>query len=259
MSEYLQTTYKTMGQSLVVPDNYFEWDSRFYSLEAELISRPKGVVLDLGCGQGTLLKRLSAVHRVYGLEYDSGAREIARSHGLMVEPVDLNTASELPYPGPFDYIVCSEVCEHLLDPRNVFRIARATLAERGLFIVTVPNAVPLFVRWRLLWGRTCDWLHYPSPDTEITGHIRFYTLPSLQRLAHEEGFEVISRRGLGWRMNGNFWVRLLYWMARLSGRDATWKRAMLMDRAIGKWFPDLSPGLMLVLRKKAPGFQASST
>jgi len=258
MSEYLQTTYETMGQGLVVPDTYFEADSRFYSLEAELISRPKGVVLDLGCGQGALLKRLSAVHRVYGLEYDSGAREIARSHGLMVEPVDLNTASELPYSGPFDYIVCSEVCEHLLDPRNVFRLAHAKLAERSLFIVTVPNAVPLFLRWRLLFGGTCDWLHYPSPDTETTGHLRFYTLQSLQRLAQEEGFEVISRRGLGWRMNGHFWARLFYWMARLSGRDAIEKRAMLMDRAMGAWFPALSPGLMLVLRKRGSSSQSGS-
>jgi 2-polyprenyl-3-methyl-5-hydroxy-6-metoxy-1,4-benzoquinol methylase len=249
MSDYLAETYRAMGEKLVVDESYFEEDSRFYTLERTLLAYPRGRMLDMGCGQGSLISRVRSQHDVYGLEWDEGALQTARNKGLRVDRIDLNDAKSLPFDPPFDYIVCSEVCEHLLNPRNVFKLAFQNLRQKGIFIVTVPNAVPLFARFAVFFGRTLNWLHYPSVDTEYTGHIRFYTLQSLSVLAREEGFAIRTQCGLGWRMNGTFWRRLFYWLSRVSMASNVAKAAMLLDCAFGRTFPSLSPGLMLVLQK----------
>jgi SAM-dependent methyltransferase len=247
--DYLAKTYKAMGEKLVIDDSYFEQDSRFYTLEQTLLARPPGRILDMGCGQGGLINRLRSHHEVFGLEWDEGARETARSRGLRVEKIDLNQATTIPFDSPFDGIVCSEVCEHLLNPRNAFKLAFQHLKQDGVFVITVPNAVPLFARFGLLFGKTTDWLHYPSLDTEITGHLRFYTLRSLRALAEQEGFTIVKQQGLSWRMNGAFWRRAFYWISRFRMASNISRSAMLMDCAFGRAFPTLAPGLMLVLRK----------
>ena len=250
MNTYLERTYQQMGADLVVDESYFERDSRFYNLERTLRLLPPGRLLDMGCGQGSVLERLKDVHNPFGLEYDEGARSIAISRGIPCEKVDLNSATEIPFEGKFDYILISEVCEHLLDPRNAFFLANKYLKENGVFIVTVPNSIPLKVRLQLIFGRTCDWLHYPSGDTEQTGHIRFYTFASLRRLGQEEGFHYVSSRGVSWRFNGSFWGRVFFWLARPLGPVKNiHKRTMLFDDAFSRTFPTLSPGIMMVFKK----------
>lgn len=120
-----------MGQNLVVDDSYFEIDSRFYNIEVFLRALPPGKLLDMGCGQGSVLHRLRDYHDVYGLEFDEGARTIALQRGLRCEPIDLNNAEDIPYDQCFDYILISEVCEHLLDPRNAFKVAFKRIKKGG--------------------------------------------------------------------------------------------------------------------------------
>lgn len=251
MNTYLERTYQQMGEQLIVDESYFERDSRFYNLEKVLRSLPPGRFLDMGCGRGSVLNRLKDYHKPFGLEYDEGARSVARSRGIPCEGIDLNVASELPYEGEFDCILISEVCEHLLDPRNAFALAHKYLKKGGVFVVTVPNAIPLRVRLRLICGLTCDWIHFPSCDTETSGHIRFYTFSSLRGLAEQEGFKHITSRGVSWRFNGPLWGRAFFWMARLFGAgDRIHKRVMLLDDFFSKTFSRLSPGILMVVKKE---------
>jgi SAM-dependent methyltransferase len=149
-----------------------------------------------------LIRRLSNHHECYGTDYDSGAVQHCAAE-LRVQQVDLNEASVLPFPiSPFDAFVISEVCEHLLNPRNALRLAKNHLETGGTLVLTVPNAVPLFARVKLLFGRSVDWLHYPSEATEVTGHVRFYTIESMSRLLQQEGFAISIMRGVSFRMNG---------------------------------------------------------
>jgi SAM-dependent methyltransferase len=248
--KYLEKIYQHMGQNLVVDDSYFEIDSRFYNIEVFLRALPPGKLLDMGCGQGSVLHRLRDYHDVYGLEFDEGARTIALQRGLRCEPIDLNNAEDIPYDQCFDYILISEVCEHLLDPRNAFKVAFKRIKKGGVFLVTVPNSIPLFVRANLILGRTNPWIHYPSQDTEITGHIRFYTFASLKALAEQEGFQLISSRGVSWRFNGKIWGRIFYWLARATGGSSSInRRMMLFDDAMSKLLPTLSPGIFMAFRK----------
>jgi 2-polyprenyl-3-methyl-5-hydroxy-6-metoxy-1,4-benzoquinol methylase len=246
--DYLTDIYGKMGAELDPSVDYFEIDSRFMALERYLRALRKGKLCDLGCGRGALLKRLRDYHHVSGTDFDAGAVEHCRSEGLDVHQLDLNRASTLPFPNRlFDIIVISEVCEHLLNPRNAIRVAAQHLQHGGTLIVTVPNAIPLFARLPLLFGRSVPWLHYPSLDTERTGHIRFYTIASMSRLLREEGFTQAEVIGVSFRMNGSFFQRLCFWVPRLFGaRSRT--AATNMDLWLGRRMPGLSPGLLFMFR-----------
>ena len=246
---YLSDIYSKMGVELDPAENYFEVDSRFMLLEKTLRDLPAGKVCDLGCGRGALLNRLRDRHSCSGTDFDSGAVQHCATQGLTVRQVDLNNAAELPFPNvTFDAIVISEVCEHLFDPRNALRLAKRHLRSGGTLVVTVPNALPLFARLKLLFGKSVDWLHYPSPDTEKTGHIRFYTKKSMTRLLAEEGFAVVKVSGVSFRMNGSFWGRLCYWLPRLlfiRSKTAPTK----IDLCLGRLMPGVAPGLFFVCGK----------
>jgi len=248
---YLGDIYSKMGVTLDPSDEYFDTDSRFMALEGILRSLPAGKLCDLGCGRGALIRRLCDHHECYGTDFDSGAVQHCQSAGLRVQQVDLNEASALPFPvSAFDVIVISEVCEHLLNPRNALQLAKKHLKSGGTLLLTVPNAVPLFARLKLLFGRSVDWLHYPSEATETTGHIRFYTIKSMSRLLQQEGFAISTISGVSFRMNGLLWQRLCYWVPR--GLFKRCKSAPAnMDAWLGKVMPGFSPGLLFVCTKSA--------
>ena len=244
-SEYLRSIYADMGKELDPDESYFLRDSRFAALEQLLRSLPRGKLLDIGCGRGLLLRRLADHHECHGCDFDPGAVTSCKEAGLNVCQVDLDTAVALDGldAKTFDVIVISEVCEHLLNPRSALRLAKRHLSANGTLVVTVPNAVPLFVRLPVLFGRRVAWLHYPSGDTEVTGHIRFYTIASMSELLQSEGFSVEFVRGVSFRMNGRFWRRLSYWLPRLMGNSDESSSTQL-DSWLGKRFPALSPGLL---------------
>ena len=245
---YLEKIYAEMGAKLDPPNEYFETDSRYMFLETVLRGLPPGKLCDLGCGRGILLSRLQNHHICYGTDFDPGAVQYCKSQGLTVQGIDLNTASELPFPNViFDTVVISEVMEHLLEPKNALHVLKRHLKPGGTLVVSVPNAVPLFARLNLFFGRTVPWLHYPSHDTEVTGHIRFYTIESMSRLLETNGFVVEKVTGVSFRFNGNFWQRLCYWMPRLLGIRSKSVNAK-MDLWLGRTMPGLSPGILFVCK-----------
>jgi 2-polyprenyl-3-methyl-5-hydroxy-6-metoxy-1,4-benzoquinol methylase len=246
--DYLSQTYAKMASELDPTEEYFETDSRFMTLERILRSIPAGRMCDIGCGRGALIKRLEDYHDVSGCDFENAAVEACIAKGLPVRQIDLNSAQSLPFDSRFDTIVISEVCEHLLNPRNALQVAHKGLVPDGLLVVTVPNAIPLFVRIGIPFGKTISWLHYPSGDTEKAGHIRFYTMNSMSRLLEEEGFKVTDVMGVSFRMNGFFWERVCFWIPTLLGMKHRWIPARI-DAWLGRRLPALSPGLLFTCRR----------
>jgi hypothetical protein len=81
------------------------------------------------------------------------------------------------------------VLEHLRDPDTVIEACKAALAERGRLIVSVPNAVNLTVRLRVLFGS----FNYDSRGILDWAHLRFFTRRSIQRLLAQHGLKVRGR------------------------------------------------------------------
>ena len=162
-----------------------------HAVIANLIRRGARV-LDVGCGDGTLLGWLQAHKQVdgRGIEIDQPSVHRAIAAGISVIQGDVD--SDLPhYPDQsYDYVVLSQALQAMRDPRAVLldlvRIGRQA-------IVSVPN----FGHWRnrlhlALYGRmpvtkTLTYQWYDTPN------IHFCTLADFVALAEKLGITIESR------------------------------------------------------------------
>ena len=97
-------------------------------------------VIDIGCGNGMLLKFLSENFNVSsqtGMEYSEAAIEVAARINPEAEYIvhDIN----LSYPVQYEAVICTEVLEHILHPGNAFKNLLEMLPEGGILLITVPN------------------------------------------------------------------------------------------------------------------------
>jgi 2-polyprenyl-3-methyl-5-hydroxy-6-metoxy-1,4-benzoquinol methylase len=104
--------------------------------------KPGGTVLDTGCGQGVLLRRLpsSGYSRYVGIDISSSAISAAQVHGNDRSTFLVADCEEYAPAGQFDVIVFNEVLCCLRDPlRTVERYVRS-LNPGGLLLVSLCTA-----------------------------------------------------------------------------------------------------------------------
>jgi SAM-dependent methyltransferase len=128
--------------------------SRFRArLLAEVVPLAPPRVLDAGCGEGHVTAWLTAMlpaSQVTGVDGRRGAllEFRARNPGVPALEGDLG---DLPFPdGAFDLVVCTEVLEHLPEPRVVLRELGRVCA--GHLFLTVPHE-PFFRAGNVARGR----------------------------------------------------------------------------------------------------------
>jgi SAM-dependent methyltransferase len=147
---------------------------------------PPGPVLDVGAGEGTLLRALQARGRTaVGLERDATAPGMRAA-----EVTELDPAQE-----QFAAIVFWHSLEHLREPGTALDHAVRLLAPGGTIVVAVPNAASLQAR---VFGE--DWLAL-DPPRHLT-HIPARSLTTrlaegglaIERVSHWRGGQV----AFGW-------------------------------------------------------------
>ncbi len=132
---------------------------------ARRVSRPPfatgaaapGRLLDVGCGRGDLLAHHRALGwEVFGVDPAASAVAAAARRGLHVHH---GTLADHPWPAEsFDLIAFSHSLEHIPDPLDALRTARALLAPGGRIAIALPN----WASWQrsLFRGR---WFHLDLP------------------------------------------------------------------------------------------------
>lgn len=149
-------------------------------------------VLDIGCGDGTLLSYLETQHNVrgYGLELSVSGVQDSVARGLAVIQGDADTDLKNYADNSFDFAILSQTLQAMENPLHVLeqllRISRRT-------IVSFPN----FGHWRiradlLLNGRmpvnkTIPFSWYETPN------IHFCTIKDFESLCASHGF-IIEKR-----------------------------------------------------------------
>lgn len=115
----------------------------------------EGVVLDVGCGRQPFRKLLES----HGLSY-FGLDTQQNADGTVnaVCPIDgpLPDAAR----GPFSFVLCTEVLEHVADWEAAFRNMASVLAVGGRMLITCPHVYPLHEEPYDFWRPTVYALRY---------------------------------------------------------------------------------------------------
>lgn len=151
--------------------------SRSNRMLAELRARhtlaPQGRMLDIGCGNGVMLRAFNAASPQWTL---AGA-ELNERYRPIVEAIPkverLYSCPPPEIPGQFNIITMVHSLEHIIGPIDFLKGVRGKLAPGGLLVVQVPNL--------------------PANPFEIivADHTSHFTLSSLRGLIEQAGYEVL--------------------------------------------------------------------
>lgn len=147
----------------------------------EIWRRPRGRLLDVGCGTGDLAGVFARRGwQVAGIEPSEQAGKHARENG--VDAVT-GTIADAPWPAAhFDAIVFNHSLEHIDDPAEALAAATRLLRPGGLLVVAVPN----FGSWhRRLFGSA--WFQLDLPR-----HLQHFDRDSLDALVRRAGLRTVS-------------------------------------------------------------------
>lgn len=161
--------------------------SAFRRRRAEVFARvirPGARVLDLGVGDGAILRYLIERRQIdgYGLDVSPKAVEFCRAQGLNVDLADINQPIEQAIDGHFDAVIMSEIIEHIPEPETLLNSLRP---HAMALIVSIPNTGYYQHRLRLLLGKfPLQWVVTPGE------HLRFWTIADFRWWARQMGFRI---------------------------------------------------------------------
>lgn len=190
-------------------------------------------LLDVACGDGLMTAEFSEhFRRVVGV--DASGQHLAQAlarvpsaefHECLIEDFDTDER--------FDSIFMLDLLEHVADPIAVLRKVAGFLAEDGVLIVHVPNALAINRQLAVLMGtlESCEEL---SPfDINIAGHRRSYSLATLSADIETAGLKVVNTGGvfykmlstpqMDWFLKNGLWDEGGFGWGRVGAEPRDWK------------------------------------
>jgi len=125
-------------------------------------SRGRTRLLDVGCADGLLADYLRDFNIVYiGVDLSSMPLTVAREKREL--NILLGDAERLPFkPETFDYVVSSDVLEHLHDPKSSIKEMRRTCKADGKIVITTKNASEVRSLNLFIWLEKILSIYFPS-------------------------------------------------------------------------------------------------
>jgi 2-polyprenyl-3-methyl-5-hydroxy-6-metoxy-1,4-benzoquinol methylase len=139
---------------------------------------------------------------------------------------DLEQPLDLPVGREFDYVVISDVIEHLRNRAQLLRGARRFLREGGKLIISTPNVALWFYRLSLLVGR----FEYGERGVLDATHVHLFTRATFRREIERAGFHVVRERVTALPFEVVF---------ESTGRSRLVRRAAGFYHALAKLWPEL--------------------
>jgi 2-polyprenyl-3-methyl-5-hydroxy-6-metoxy-1,4-benzoquinol methylase len=154
-----------------------------------LIPIGPNVILDLGCGTGQLGRKLNETnktHEVVGVEICAQAAEEASKYYNKVYQGNVESLS-LPYTEYFDFVICGDILEHLIDPWTMLIKINNMLKSGGTLICSIPNIRYFKIISELLLNGT--WAYTEAGILDST-HLRFFTKKTFFKMLGDANYSV---------------------------------------------------------------------
>lgn len=208
------------------------------SILVEKYSGRRICVIDIGCGRGEPLKwfcSLLSENEIkvnpVGLDLHEEFKLNLSKAGIEFYEINMNY-EKLPFSdNSIEVVVATEILEHLFIPENLITEAYRVLKPYGIFILTTPNlrwyvnVVLILLGYNPFIPDTGSKRNYGMlSETEVSGHIRAYTVKAIKSLLSDYNFRIIKIVGIPhpYKKTG---------LKRLIG---------LIDRGISRIIPSLS-------------------
>ncbi len=159
------------------------------------VIEPNARVLDLGCGDGTLLNLLIRNKQVKGtgVEIDEKAIYQCMARGLTVSHGDIDSGLTDYANKRFDYVILNESLQQVLHPRKVILEA---LRVGKKVIVGIPNFCHIAARIQLFFlGRVPVTKELPY-EWYDTPNLRFLSLKDFRRFCRMNKITILKEYGL---------------------------------------------------------------
>ena len=249
-----------------VNENIYGHKSRLDWFKRSIKKEERG--LEFGCGTGIMLSSqlIQEGYNIYGIDLDLPSIDLGKSiyekHGLDSSRLLCKNLDEFE-DDYFDYIVASEVFEHIeeKDIDAVVALLKKKLRNNGVLFVTVPNGYGWFEFENIFWttlkmrylfrmlfisqafnfirkktGRYVS--EYPSTIAN-SPHVRRYTLKYIDNYLEQKDFEIIEQKG-SVLFSGGFSDMFF------SGIGFVMKFNMFL----GKLFPSIASGFYITTKNK---------
>lgn len=159
------------------------------------------VVLDAGCASG-YVGAFVKKHDNYVVGLDSTKRDVELAKKVLDEAYlfDLESENKIEFFRKFDFIIFTEVIEHLFEPEKVLKKLVSWLKPGGQILITTPNFAHFYNRWNILWGK----FEYQEDTVINRSHVHFFTYDTLKKLIISCGLEIIDENHLIFPRTLNF-------------------------------------------------------
>lgn len=148
-------------------------------------------VIDLGCGEGELLKYLINHKNVTGsgIEHNESRVALCIENGLSVLQGDINE-EVLDYPdNTFDYVILSQTLQQVYEPDTMIR-SMLRIGKKG--IVSFPNFSHWRCRLQLLSSGYAPVTRQLPYEWYNTPNIRVITIKDFRKFIHDVGFNILK-------------------------------------------------------------------
>ncbi len=149
-------------------------------------------VLDVGCYNGHLGGQVKLNgNEVTGIDISEKAIKLCAKRGITCFQGDIE--EKLPFKkSEFDVVILSEVIEHCYDSDKVLSEVYRVIKDCGFLVITTPNVAALTKRLKILFRGSHEMFENGLKQADGSGHIRFFSIKSLEQLLERNGFKVVD-------------------------------------------------------------------
>jgi SAM-dependent methyltransferase len=188
----------TTAEQVALGNPSFVWragQDRRLNLIRQYVELEDARVLDIGCGIGKYVEKLSAVSReAYGVDIDIARLRKADANGLSVA-----VSERLPFAdGSFDAVLLNEVIEHVTDDAETLQEACRVLRPGGHVIIYAPNRLYPFETHGIYLGKRYVFGNIPFVNylpnilrNRLVPHAKAYTSGGLRNIIKDLDSDLI--------------------------------------------------------------------